>query len=79
MVTGDGQSSSFNPLAITDNTTNTAGAKQNSENMAFGLFSGFNFNPNADVTYTFNLTPSNAAGQVVSTDEIQVSVPEPST
>ena len=78
-VTGDGQSSSLNPLAIGDNTTNTAGAKQNSENMAFGLFGGFNFNPNADTTYTFDLTLSNAAGQVVATDEIQVSVPEPST
>jgi hypothetical protein len=78
-VTGDGQISSLNPLGIGDNTTNTAGAKQNSENMAFGLFSGFNFNPNADVTYTFDLTLTNAAGQVVSSDQIQVAVPEPST
>jgi hypothetical protein len=78
-VTGDGQTSSLNPLAIGDNTTNTAGAKQNSENMAFGLFSGFNFNPNADVTYTFDLTLTNSAGQIVSSDEIQVAVPEPST
>src|ERR1700733_11853176 len=78
-ITGDGQSSSLNPLGIGDNTTNTAGAKQNSENMAFGLFSGFTFNPNPDVTYKFDLTLMNAAGQVVATDEIQVAVPEPST
>jgi hypothetical protein len=78
-ITGDGQSSSLNPLLIGDNTTNTAGAKQNSENMAFGLFGGFNFNPNADVTYTFDLTLMNATGQIVASDEIQVAVPEPST
>jgi hypothetical protein len=78
-ITGDGQSSSLNPLAFGDNATNSLGAKQNSENMGFGLFGGFNFNPNVDTTYTFDLTLTNAAGQVVSTDEIQVSVPEPST
>jgi hypothetical protein len=79
-VTDGTNTASFNPLAISDNTTNADGAKQNSENLTFGFFGALNFDPNALKTYTFDLTLSDATGAQVSFVEIEVAaVPEPST
>jgi hypothetical protein len=75
-VTDGIHSLSFNPLAIPDNTINSIGSWQNSENIGFlgGLY-----DPNAAATYTFDLTLTNPATQgLVSSVEIKVAaVPGP--
>jgi hypothetical protein len=80
-ITDGGNTVSFNPLSISDNTINTVGAEQNSENLTFGFLSALNFDPNADAIYMFDLTLTNAAtGALVSSVQIEVdAVPEPST
>jgi hypothetical protein len=80
-ITDGGNTVSFNPLSISDNTINTAGAEQNSENLTFGFLSPLNFDPYADAIYTFDLTLTNAAtGALVSSVQIEVdAIPEAST
>jgi len=70
---------SFNPLLIPDNATNSAGAKQNSENLSFGFLP--NFNPDALATYTVTLTLTDPTeNHLVASDAILIdAVPEPST
>jgi hypothetical protein len=79
-VTDGSHFTSFDPLAIADNTTNSAGAKQNSENLTFGFLAPLDFDPNALDTYTFDLTLRDANGALISSVAIEVAaVPEPST
>lgn len=52
--------------------------QQNSENMKFAAISLSDYNPSASDIYTFTVTLSNASG-VISTDVINVDVPEPAS
>jgi hypothetical protein len=69
----------LNPIVIPDNATNSAGAKQNSENLSFGFLP--NFNPYALATYSITLTLTDPTdNQLVASDAILIdAVPEPST
>jgi hypothetical protein len=76
-VTEGANQVSFDPLLIHDNTANTVGAEQNSENLIFSFFNPLGFDPNANAAYTFDLTLSNADG-AISSVEIEVdAVPGP--
>lgn len=82
-----GQTASFNPLLIPDNSTSTAGAIQNSEQLGFGFLNGgfppfgdLGFDANVNDTYRLDLS----AGGHTATAFAQLgsgapAVPEPAT
>ena len=75
---GNGQSTSFDPSAITDNNGTAGSSFGNSESLDFTLppgslfFGSIGYDPNANDTYDFTLTARGVTGGPVASDTIKV-------